>query len=116
MGQGVGDDHRAWGPEALERLALFGGWGEGGAHDWLVVTLLTPLLELLFWELDELSLEPEDDDASPDVVDVPEVEVEAVEAAADFFANAGSWPETSTTVISNQLATNRATAPAMMRR
>ena len=34
----------------------------------------------------------------------------------DFLASAGSWPETSTSVIMIQAATNSATEPATMRR
>jgi len=57
---GVGHDYRAMGTEAGERLALLdGGSGDGGAHDWLVVTLLTPLLALEpELELDPVESEP----------------------------------------------------------
>jgi hypothetical protein len=78
------------------------------------VTLLTPLLEPPFCELDDVSLELED--VLLEVEDVPALVVAAVVLADDFLASAGSWPETSTIVISSQLATNRARAPAMMRR
>jgi hypothetical protein len=77
-----------------------------------VVTLLVVPLDPLF-EDEDVSLELE-------VVDVPElVVVDGVEATVvieEFLASAGSCPETSTIVISSQLATNRARAPAMMRR
>jgi hypothetical protein len=85
-----------------------------------VVTLLTdPPLEV-----------PLEDDVDPldwtvDVV-APELLVvtgfdatvvaEEEEVAADFLARAGSCPETSTTAISNQAATNSATDPATIRR
>jgi hypothetical protein len=106
----AGDDHRALGAEARERVALFDRRGGGGAHDWLVVTLLTepPLLEPAFVEDDELVVVTAGVDATvvPDDDVVPE----------DLLASAGSWPETSTIVISSQAATNSATEPATIRR
>jgi hypothetical protein len=44
------------------------------------------------------------------------VELDAVVDAVERLASAGSFPDTSTTVIRSQLATNSASAPAMMRR
>ena len=44
------------------------------------------------------------------------VVVTAVLAVALRAARAGSWPETSTTAISSQVATNRASAPEITRR
>jgi hypothetical protein len=85
-----------------------------------VVTLLAPLLPL--------EPEPEDDDVDPllcelDVLpDELVVGLDATVVADDdvladvFFASAGSWPETSTSVIISQAATNSATDPAMIRR
>ena len=82
-----------------------------------MVTLLTvPLLELplelefvepLDWEL-ELELEPDE------VLLLGELDATVV--AEECLASAGSCPDTSTIVISSQVATNSATAPPMMRR
>jgi hypothetical protein len=92
-----------------------------------VTTLLTPLpleAELLLCELvpDDplvalpLTLEPVLP-LEPVVAVVPLLDgVEATVAADDLLAKAGSCPETSTTEINSQAATNSATAPAMTRR
>ena len=91
-----------------------------------MVTLLTiPVLELSFeLELDpelvpeldpELALDP-DPELVVDVVVVPDPELDATVAAEEWLASAGSWPDTSTIVISSQAATNSATAPPMIRR
>jgi hypothetical protein len=98
--------------------------GAGGAreapdgHDWLEVTALTPLelepVELLVApELVEL--------VASDEVPVPG-ELEVVVAAAgvadwvtELRASAGSWPVTSTTVMSIHTARNRATDPPITR-
>ena len=57
---GVGHDHRAPGAEAGERFALLDRCVDGRAHDWLVVTLLTPLPLEVDPELElELALESE---------------------------------------------------------
>jgi hypothetical protein len=82
-----------------------------------VVTLLTvPLLEFpLELELELALVEPVDCELESD--DVPVLgELDATVVADDFLASAGSCPDTSTTVISSQVATNSATAPPMMRR
>jgi hypothetical protein len=90
-----------------------------------VVTLLTPpepeleLFELeLMLEL-ELTLELEPDDPELLVVAVV-LGVEATVVAEDpvevLRASAGSCPETSTSVIISQAATNSATAPEITRR
>jgi hypothetical protein len=95
----------------------------GGAHDWLVVTLLTtpPALSLL--EVEALLVS--DPEEELEVVEVVVVDgavvvvvdgVDATEVADDRLASAGSWPETSTSVMNSQDATNSASAPAMMRR
>jgi hypothetical protein len=69
-----------------------------------VVTLLTPPP---LWELVEAVL----------AVEVEPVVVEtAAVVAVDVLASAGSCPETSTIVISSQVATNSATEPPMIRR
>jgi len=143
----VGHDHRAPRPEARERVAPLDRWDRGGAHDWLVVTPLTPPVEPLLeddeplFEDDELPFEDDEEplDAEPDdVVDVSPLEgvvvvevspLEVVVVAGDdatvvvdellpddFLASAGSCPETSTSVIISQAATNSATEPAMIRR
>jgi hypothetical protein len=91
-----------------------------------VVTLLTvPLLALL------LELEFDDEPVVCELVDddvpvsEPELVLELVVVAgvdatvvADeaLAASAGSWPDTSTIVISSHAATNSATDPPMMRR
>jgi hypothetical protein len=96
-----------------------------------VVTLLTPLLP---FEL-ELELKPEPVDPELAVVvvvlgvdwtvvaedpDVVVLGVDATVVAEDpvevLLASAGSCPETSTSVIISQAATNSATAPEMTRR
>jgi hypothetical protein len=90
-----------------------------------VVTLLTvPPLELSF----ELELDPDEEPESElveeplvcelvaDVVAVPDPELDATVAAEEWLASAGSWPDTSTIVISSQAATNSATAPLTIRR
>jgi hypothetical protein len=84
-----------------------------------VVTLLTPEPleseldddeELLVWALLEV------DPVEPELL-VVAVGVEATVVALDvFLASAGSWPETSTSVIISQPATNSATAPEITRR
>jgi hypothetical protein len=80
------------------------------------VTALTPL-EPLLCELDVLGVPELDDVVAPELEVVAVVEgVEATVVAEDLLASAGSWPETSTRVMNSQLATNRATAPAMTRR
>jgi hypothetical protein len=97
--------------------------GAGGAreapdgHDWLEVTALTPLepepVELLVApELVEL--------VASDEAPVPdELEVVAAAGVADWVtavrASAGSWPLTSTTVMSIHTARNRATDPPITR-
>jgi hypothetical protein len=108
-------------------VALDCGGGErGGAHDWLVVTLLGLLLP-------ELELEPLLEVVAVVVVGVVVVVVVPVLAAVVVVpvlvvpleteatvevlrASAGSWPETRTTAINSQAARNRATAPATTRR
>jgi hypothetical protein len=74
----------------------------------------------------ELPLEDAPEELAPELVDVPELVdealvvlvagVEATVVAEERLASAGSWPETSTSVISSQLATNSAAAPPMIRR
>jgi hypothetical protein len=83
-----------------------------------VVTLLTvPLPELEVEEpLDcvlELDVDPLPD---PEPVLVAGVELDATVVAEERLASAGSCPDTSTIVISSQVATNSATAPPMIRR
>ncbi len=85
-----------------------------------MVTLLTePPLEVPL----EDDVEPLDWElvvVAPDVVVVADgVEATVVaddDVAEDFLASAGSWPETSISVISSQAATNSATDPATIRR
>jgi hypothetical protein len=90
-----------------------------------VVTPLTvPPLELSF----ELELDPDEEPESElveeslvcelvsDVVAVPDPELDATVAAEEWLASAGSWPDTSTIVISSHEATNSATAPPTIRR
>jgi hypothetical protein len=81
-----------------------------------VVTLLTPLFEL------EPELELELDGVEPEPLDVVVAVVLGVDATvvADdvldaLLASAGSCPETSTSVIISQAATNSATAPEITR-
>ena len=127
----VGDDHRAAGAEAGEALPLLDGRLGDRAHDWPVVRLLTdPPLELPLVPLVELPLDPVVEDVLPlfwELVEpeVPEVLLVGLEATVvagddllpdDFLASAGSCPETSTSVISSQAATNSASEPAMIRR
>jgi hypothetical protein len=90
-----------------------------------VVTPLTvPPFELpLELELEELLdcvLEPDVDPVDPELevvtVLVAGVELDATVVADERLASAGSWPDTSTTVIISHAATNSATAPPMMRR
>jgi hypothetical protein len=77
-----------------------------------VALLVVPLDPVLADE--EVLLELEVLDVSELVVDDG---VEVTVVVEEFLAaSAGSWPETSTSVISSQLATNSASAPAMMRR
>jgi hypothetical protein len=106
------------------------------------VTLLAPLLLLDELELDEPDPEldepePDEPEPEPDVLEEPDdevgvdaeavvpepelpveptlvvaVSVDAVVNVWRLRAKAGSWPVTSVIVISSQVATNRATAPA----
>jgi hypothetical protein len=87
-----------------------------------VVTLLTPEPfeaelddeeELVVWVL--LEVDPVEPELLVVAVGV-EATVVAVDAADVFLASAGSRPETSTTAIISQAATNRATALAITRR
>jgi hypothetical protein len=82
----------------------------GRPHDWPVVTLLGLVVPLELAELVPLPcVEP-----LPALVDAAAVpDAEAVDVCA---ASAGSLPETSTTIINSQTATNNATAPAITRR
>ncbi|HEY1520120.1 MAG TPA: hypothetical protein VGF91_27095 [Solirubrobacteraceae bacterium] len=92
-----------------------------------MVTLLTvPPLELSFeLELDPDPEEPESEvveeeplvwELVADVVAVPDPELDVTAAADELPASAGSWPDTSTIVISSQAATNSATEPVTIRR
>ncbi len=54
--------------------------------------------------------------SDPELVVVAGVELDATVAADERFASAGSFPDTSTIVISSHEATNSATAPATIRR
>ena len=89
-----------------------------------MVTLLTPLLLELDAELMpepelefDVELEPEDPELLVVVVVLGvEATVVADEAVEAFRASAGSCPETRTTVIISQAATNSATAPEITRR
>ena len=89
-----------------------------------MVTLLTVPPELpLELELEELldcvlelDVDPVDPELEVVTVFVAGVELDATVVADERLASAGSWPETSTTVIISHAATNNATAPPMMRR
>lgn len=89
-----------------------------------MVTLLTVPLPELPLELEvvepldcELEVDPvSDPELVLELVLVAGVELDATVDADERFASAGSWPETSTIVISSHEATNSATAPPMMRR
>jgi len=89
-----------------------------------VVTLLTVPPELpLELELEELldcvlelDVDPVDPELEVVTVLVAGVELDATVVADERLASAGSWPDTSTTVISSHAATNSATAPPTMRR
>jgi hypothetical protein len=118
--RGVGHDHRALAAEAREGVAVLPG-GTGAerkrpdAHDWLEVTELTPPEEPV-----ELLVAPElvETVALDEVVSLlPEVVVVTGVAAwvSVLRASAGSWPVTSTTVMSSHAARNRATEPPMTR-
>jgi hypothetical protein len=103
--------------EAGEHVSLLDRYLDCRAHDWLVVTLLTdPLLELLLDDC-ELVSDPKllVSDPELDVV-VAGDEDDATVLADERLASAGSCPDTSTTAISSQAATNSATAPPTMRR
>lgn len=127
---GVGDDHRALPTEAGERVTVLWTVGAGAAregpdaHDWLDVAELTlpepePVEVLVAPEL----VEPVESDDPVDVA-APDEPVELVEplvvaAVAAWVtvlrASAGSWPVTSTTVMSIHIAKNRATDPPITR-
>jgi hypothetical protein len=82
-----------------------------------VVTLLGELLlELL---LEDRSLEDDEElplDEVATLEEVAGVALDAIVVAVERLASAGSWPETSTSVIISQAATNSASDPAMTRR
>ncbi len=88
-------------------------------HDWLEVTALTPsdpdpVEVLVAPELLELVAS----DASPELVEPVELEMVAAGVAVwvtALRASAGSWPVTSTTVMSIHTAKNRATDPPTTR-
>jgi hypothetical protein len=94
-----------------------------------VVTLLGELLLELLLEvplevplelsLEDKSLEDEEELSPEEVVALEEVAgvaLDAIVVAVERLASAGSWPETSTSVIISQAATNSASDPAMTRR
>ena len=140
---GVGDDHRALAAEARERVAVLRAAGSGGAregadaHDWLEVTELTPLepepVDVLVApellepvESDEL-VDPVESEEPPELVSALTDPLEPLEpldvvvtAGVDAWvsvlrASAGSWPVTSTTVMSIHTARNSATDPPITR-
>jgi hypothetical protein len=83
-----------------------------GAHDCLVVTLLTALDPLELFE----TLEPLELLATLEPVELVEVSEPLETVAVLCDASAGSWPLTSSTAISAHVARNSATAPVATRR